>query len=131
MSKYNTLTDTFVCNCGSLEHQFVFQIYDFGDDDWLEDDPEENVLCSLAVYLPDVPLWTRIKNAVKYVFGYKCRFGHFDSADIKDADVERLIKGLTQFRERVIHYRRRVSTRKEPIVMGQNYVYDGVGIATE
>lgn len=100
------INDIFLCQCGSLEHQFVFQIYDFGDDEWLEDNPEENVVCSLGIFLPDLCFWDRLKRGLLYIFGYKSRFGHFDSADLSDSDAQRMIEGLTKFRAKVQSYRK-------------------------
>ena len=112
-SKYNPRNDIFVCSCGSLEHQFVFQIYDFGDDEWLEQDPEENVMCSLAVFLNEGSFWRRLKKGLAYIFGHKSRYGHFDSADINDRDAARLIEGLTAFRNKVQEYREKVQGRAQ------------------
>jgi hypothetical protein len=100
-SKYNPINDIYICECGSSEHQFIFRIYDFADEMWVEDDP----CCSLDVFLSEQPFWTRLKRGLTYIFGYKCRYGHFDTADISYKDAHRLILGMLKFRRKVREYR--------------------------
>lgn len=53
------------CACYSDEHRMVYTL----DDEDLY----------VSVFLPDYPnFWKRIVNAIKYIFGYKCKYGHFD-----------------------------------------------------
>ena len=40
----------------------------------------------------------RIKTAIKYVFGYKCKYGHFDCFTFDPNDVDRMIEYLNLFK---------------------------------
>ena len=54
----------FVCRCFSIEHSFVVSA------------DEEDVF--IEVHLSSAPLWTRVKNAVKYVLGQKSTWGDYE-----------------------------------------------------
>ena len=55
-----------ICACHSTEHQIVIQ-----------KDKEDKVLyCS--IHLSPLPWYKRIVNGVKYIFGYRCKYGDFD-----------------------------------------------------
>jgi len=43
-------------------------------------------------------VFKRVWVAIKYVFGYRCRFGHWDTIEIHPADAQRMIAMM----ERVI-----------------------------
>ncbi len=79
-------TEYFECQCGSPEHALVFNL-----------DLEENSIYTTVFLDQWRPWWHRIWIAIKYVFGYKCMYGHFDcfSMDPKDAyRLTLLLKGL-------------------------------------
>jgi hypothetical protein len=52
-------------------------------------DPEEKEIYT-DVYLPDKPWYKRIWLAIKYVFGYKCRYGFWDCTVMGMDKVEKL-----------------------------------------
>ncbi len=54
----------FTCRCGSIEHIFVIT----ADDEDL----------FIEVHLAPLPLWQRVRQAIKYVFGYRSKWGDFD-----------------------------------------------------
>jgi hypothetical protein len=56
----------FVCECSSMEHQIVFSY----------DADENQVYC--LIYLTSYSFWNRLKSGMKYIFGYHCRYGHWD-----------------------------------------------------
>jgi hypothetical protein len=63
------------CVCSSVEHQIIIRY-----------ETAENQVYANS-YLADLPLWKRIANAVKYIFGYKSKYGNieefiFDKRDI-------------------------------------------------
>lgn len=69
----------FPCQCHSDEHHF-----------WITYDPDENEL-SLEVHLSTYrSFFKRLVVAVKYLFGYTCRYGHWDSCLIRHQDIKRL-----------------------------------------
>jgi len=54
----------FTCRCGSMEHIFVITA------------DEEDMF--IEVHLAPLPLWQRVRQAIKYVFGYRSKWGDFD-----------------------------------------------------
>ena len=75
----------FECECGSDEHRLVFK-YDIEDEDW--------PLVTANAFLHHwYPWYKRVWIGIKYVFGYKCKYGHFDEFIMKPEDAERL-RGL-------------------------------------
>lgn len=55
------------CECHSDEHIML----------WDHDPQHEEVI--LSVFLSHETFLARLKNAIRYLFGYKCRYGHFDT----------------------------------------------------
>lgn len=75
-----------ICQCESAEHQLSFA--------WIGDEKFGDVY--VGVYLSPLSLWQRIKNGVKYIFGYRSKYGDFDDMIIKREDVWKL--------ERIVEY---------------------------
>jgi hypothetical protein len=121
-NKYNPINDVFICDCGSTEHLFVFRVWDFADEDWVVDEP----CCSLDVFLSDVPFWTRLKRGLAYIFGRKCRYGHFDSADIGYDDASRLISGLTKYQSMILKFRNSRSNKRQQSLKDEEWRCLGV-----
>lgn len=80
-------TEYFECSCYSPEHTLRFMLHS-------PEDPEIFV----HVFLGPDPLFKRIWNAIKYVFGYRCRYGHFDEFILRPEDAERLIALLQEYK---------------------------------
>ena len=57
----------FVCDCWSLEHQVVFEKIE-GDED-----------IYINIHLSSLPFFDRLILGVKYIFGYKCKWGNWES----------------------------------------------------
>ena len=73
-------THYFECQCGGDEHMLKFVV---DDEDFY-----------LNVFLNQYRgFFHRLWIAIKYVFGYKCKYGHWDSWMLRPEDVQRL-KGL-------------------------------------
>lgn len=72
------MNDLFVCACYNVEHQIIFTY----DPKWDE--------IYVSVYLLPDNFFKRIKNAVKYIFGYRSRYGDFDEFIFNNKDIERL-----------------------------------------
>lgn len=53
------------CACGANEHHMTFTYYD-GDNE-----------VYVQYFLQSQPFWKRLILGIKYIFGYKCRYGHF------------------------------------------------------
>lgn len=76
-------TEYFECQCGSDEHTIHFTL-----------DVEENEIY-LSVFLNQYrSFFKRAWVAVKYLFNYKCKYGHWDCVTIQNDDAERLISLL-------------------------------------
>lgn len=69
----NMLKEAFFCSCGSNEHFFIIERFD---------DQEE---IYLSVYLDQPRFLRRIINAIKYVLGYKSRYGQFSEICLDQA----------------------------------------------
>ena len=69
---------TFICDCHSLEHQMHF---------WYDDELQQ---VYTEVHLVKYGLFSRVKYALKYIFGYKSRFGAFDEFIFKPEDIKKL-----------------------------------------
>ena len=83
----STKTEFFECHCFAEEHTIKFSY-----------EEEYNELY-LSVFLNQYrPWWHRIWVATKYVFGYKCRYGHWDTWSLNVDDADR----LRDFVDRVI-----------------------------
>lgn len=68
-----------VCDCFSAEHNVQIVI------------DEEHKELTLEVYLHQYrSLWERIKVAVKYIFGYKCQYGHWDCFNFRKEDLVKI-----------------------------------------
>lgn len=75
----------YVCSCGSLEHTFVFSY-----------DNEEKELV-LSVYLNQYrSFFQRLLVALKYVLGYKCKYGHWDTVLLSTEETQKLHNQLSK-----------------------------------
>ncbi len=73
------VTEFFECACHSDEHTLKFSY-----------DPDENELFT-SVYLNQYRhIWKRIWGAIKYVFGYPSKYGHWDCFLLRTEDAARL-----------------------------------------
>ncbi len=70
------------CQCDSAEHTLRFTSYEWGDG------PPD--LCLEVFLATHEGFWERCWVALKYICGYKCKYGHFDSAVIKRTQLPKL-----------------------------------------
>lgn len=68
-----------VCACHNIEHQIMI---------YKDEDEKEGFL---TIHLKHDGLWKRIKNAIKYIFGYKSMYGDFDEFFFKKEHADALI----------------------------------------
>jgi hypothetical protein len=70
------------CACSSPEHDYKFTL------DLDDDLPSEQRFPSIYVttFMATGGFFWRLKRAVQYLFGYRCRYGHFDEAIIDSAE---------------------------------------------
>lgn len=79
-------TDYYNCSCKSLEHLICFTRWDETDD-----------VLYMNIHLSHYPFHKRIVKAIKYIFGYSCRYGHFDEFLIDRATAKNIMKMLNIF----------------------------------
>lgn len=60
--------ETVFCACHSLEHQFTFRFF--------EDKYEPEMYFSIHLSRQSFP--SRLKSAIKHIFGYQCKYGDWD-----------------------------------------------------
>lgn len=73
--------ELFVCECSNVEHQLIFTYFD--------DETNGDVYMSVHL-IPESNIWKRIKNAIKYIFGYRSKYGDFDEFIFRSKDSEKL-----------------------------------------
>lgn len=64
------------CKCSSAEHTLLFESMD-GD-------------IYVSMFLSELPLFKRIILAIKYIFGYKCRYGHYEEIILDKSNIKEL-----------------------------------------
>lgn len=83
-------TEFLECACHSDEHTLRFTLS-------LNEEP----VIYTSVFLGSYPWgWKRFKTAVRYLFGYKCRYGHWDCFEMQSADAFRLQGMLVKLMEK-------------------------------
>lgn len=65
-----------ICECNSKEHQMIFDY----------DDEDKTIYCS--IHLCKVPFWKRVTRGIKYIFGYKCKYGNFEEVLIHPGHID-------------------------------------------
>lgn len=58
-----------ICDCGSAEHQMILR-YD--------DDKDLGRQVFVEIHLAPLVWYERLWQGIKYIFGYKCCYGHFE-----------------------------------------------------
>jgi hypothetical protein len=69
----------FICECNSLEHQLIF---------WY-DESEGELYCEPHL-TTHKGFFKRLFSGLRYAFGYKSRFGNWDSTILKNSDLKYL-----------------------------------------
>lgn len=78
-----SVNELFICQCCNTEHQLIFQYF--------PNDEDKEVYVSVHL-TPEYNIWKRIWMAIKYIFGYKYMYGHFDEFIFKKSDADKLQK---------------------------------------
>ena len=73
--------ETLICQCCSMEHQFSFVW-------WKDEDLDGEVY--MEVHLTPFSFWKRLKNGIKYIFGYRSMYGDFDDIILRKEDVHKI-----------------------------------------
>jgi len=69
-----------VCQCSSMEHHVAY---------WIDG---EDGQVYMNVYLSPLPFLQRVWAALKYIFGYRCKYGHWEEFVLGEEHVEDLLK---------------------------------------
>lgn len=93
MREIKNRQEIFMCQCHSPEHQFIFELYDDEEHDYID----LQLYCLLNTYLP---WYKRVLIAFKYICGNKSRFGIFDEVLIKPDDIPRIESILNEYKEK-------------------------------
>ncbi len=83
----------FSCDCGTPDH--IFRIMYFTDSKEAEDD---YLFCS--VHLTRGSFWRRLKNGLRYIFGFDSRYGQWDEVLLGKEEALRLRNVCDKFLER-------------------------------
>ena len=70
--------EIFICECSSREHQIVMQY----------DEEDNSIYCH--IHLTKNNFWNRLIIGIKYIFGYKSRYGQWDEFIWMPSHVEKL-----------------------------------------
>ena len=85
-------TEFFECECHSDEHTCKFTL-----------DQEDGSL-TLSIFLRQWRgIFKRIWIALKYILGYKCKYGHFDCIEFQKEDYQRLSELLDEWEMKSEH----------------------------
>ena len=84
------------CDCSSAEHVIRYSF----DPDAKLNDPTDDYIYTTTFLNQYRSFWKRIWIAIKYIFGYKCKYGHFDCAMINKNEATSLRDFLNEFIEK-------------------------------
>jgi hypothetical protein len=106
----------FECVCTSDEHRLSFRLQDgnvkLDNTIDLETARAEYVELYTSIFLAQHrSIFRRIWVGIKYVFGYKSRYGHWDSWSVRDEDVDALIAMLQKFKNLKEKYKQDLPTK--------------------
>lgn len=79
-------TEYYECQCHSPDHTFSWT--------WWHDD---NDSLNMNIHLSNGTFFKRLKDGVKYIFGYRCLYGHFDETLINRDTAKRMVVMLNKF----------------------------------
>lgn len=75
------------CDCHSDEHILRF----------IMDKDDEYPCIYLHTFLSDQYWYHRVRDGIKYIFGYKCKYGHFSETVISEEEATKLKNLLEEF----------------------------------
>lgn len=103
-----------ICDCHSTDHQIIL-MHEYEEDVKKDDDGNEMrdadgklifikkyPMCYVHIHLSTYhTFWGRLKYAVKYIFGYKSRYGAFDEFIFNPEDAPKLQQLVDHLNEQV------------------------------
>ena len=79
-----------LCECGSMEHQIVFI--------WFDDNKDNEVFAQIHLNT-EKSFYERLVSGIKYIFGYKSKYGNFDEIILSSTHIEGLKKVIKKLEE--------------------------------
>lgn len=76
------------CTCWYADHQVQLH--------YSEDAPYEGLYLTVHLTSPD-NVFQRIWYAIRYIFGYKCRYGAWDELDLDRTDCQKVVTYLNDY----------------------------------
>jgi len=86
----NQETKLILCDCQHPEHQLILMYF-------TDEQDEDEKFIFAHVHLAERPFLKRIWSAIKYIFGYRCRYGHFDEVLISKRVAGELVDYIGRF----------------------------------
>lgn len=80
-------TEFFECICATEEHTIRFKL-----------DTDDTELYASVFLNQYRGFFGRLWIAIKYLFGYKCKYGHWDCTELRPEDADRLIALLQEYK---------------------------------
>jgi len=90
----------FECYCYHSEHTVKF-VLDKGyyELDTGEESERKEPRLSIYVFLSTRGFFHRLWKGIKYIFGYKCRYGHFGNWTLHEDDLEKLENMVKDYKD--------------------------------
>ena len=76
-----------LCECGEKEHQFILTMFDWDGDIDVYLEPH------LVTYRN---FFKRVWVAIRYVFGYRCKYGEFDCVELGEEQLHQMRDFITK-----------------------------------
>jgi len=93
----NYTNEIIVCECGSPEHQVLLTQIPYDDDylnkcyaPHLHEELKDEMF--IRIHLCKRPFWQRVKYGIKYIFGYKSKYGAFDEIITSKKEFQQKLK---------------------------------------
>lgn len=74
-----------VCNCSSAEHQMLIRKFSDEDEAYIH------------IHLKRKSFFKRLISGIKYIFGYKCKYGDFEEIIVDKDNTEQLYEMLKEW----------------------------------
>lgn len=114
MSQYDR-SELFVCDCSDAAHNIIFQLWDWGKNEKRLTYPAESnfEMCVHVNMEYNHTFWKRIWLAIKYIFGYRSKYGFYDVMTIRYADIPRLQALMTEYLEKIEGYKKKLEEQEK------------------
>ena len=87
---YNEIAAILTCSWSGCEHQIEWAYF--------EDDDDRDLIVKFRLSTPG--FWQRVWTGIRYIFGYKSRYGDFDEMVLGVRDTKELVAFLSEWLDR-------------------------------